>query len=151
MFTNNDFNKLCEAAKNQSPVAVMHTSSGNSPLSFGIVNSSANGKRISLSKSLVANLGLDNQIAIIPIPAEGVVMVARDLPFDGAIRGELRGEDKKLWYASNIVLLLTELFGLDFKTRVSRSFNDISINELDGVPVATIRIAPCAANTEATA
>lgn len=151
MYTNIDFNQLCETAKTLSPVAITHTSSGNSPLSFGIVNSAANGKRISLSKSLVATLGLDKHIAIIAIPTEGVVMVARDLPFEGAICGELRGEDKKLWYASNVVLLLTELFDLDFKTRVSRSFSDISINELDGMPVATIRIVPCSANTEATA
>ena len=144
MINHVDFNRICAAAQNQKPVIGSFVSTAKGPLSFGIVNSASNGKRLSFSKALTSALGLGEDIALITVPSEGVIMIARELPYEGAIRGKLRGEDKKLWYASPVVQLITEQFGIDFKKHVSYSYSDISINDLDGIPVATVCIAPAA-------
>ena len=128
------------AAKVQLPTTVS-ARSGNSSLSFGIVNSTRNGKRLSFSKGLVHALGLEKNASLLPLSEEGVLMIAKDLPFNSANSVTLRGDDgRKVAYAADVIILLTEIFKLDFSQHVSATFDDVSIENYDGTPVAVVSI-----------
>ena len=132
-----NFDKICAAAEQQQlPMNTNVVSRGK--LSVGIVNSQNNGKRLSISKALAEALDLKDEIAILPVPTEGVVLMSKVLPFPGTTVCKLRGDGKKVAYGAGLVRQLTECFGLDFSERVSCTFADIAINDLDGVPVAVV-------------
>lgn len=121
--------------------------SGNSRLSFNIVNSDSNGKRVKLSKDLAAAIGITERADILPIKGEGLIMVAEKLPYEAACSVSLKDEGRngrtgaKIAYNSGMVALLTKEFDLDFSEHVSMSFSDISIEKLeDETTVALIRI-----------
>ena len=121
--------------------------SGNSRLSFNIVNSDSNGKRVKLSKDLAAALGITESADILPIKGEGLIMVAEKLPYEAACSVSLKGERRngrsgaKIAYNAGMVALLTKEFDLDFSEHVSMSFSDITIEKLeDETPVALIHI-----------
>ena len=138
------FNKICNTARTQTLNIPSVHSSAQGTLSFGIVNSEGNGKRLSFSKALLAVLEIDKDIALLIVPSESVVLVARELPFPNTFSGKL-GKNGK-WYNSTAVKSITSAFGIDFGKHVSYAYNNIDINDLDGVPVATIHI-PNANNT----
>ena len=112
----------------------------NGGFSVGIVNSNQNGRRISLSKALCAKLQITDTAVFMPLPQEGVLLVANELPMSNAVKGNLKGEGKKLCYSAELVLALSKLFNLDFSTRTSMSFSDVEIDVKDDIPVAIVAI-----------
>lgn len=128
-----------KAAENV-PVAVKSTSSGSSKLSFGIVYSEENGKRLSFSKALVKTLGLTDSVSIFPLVEEGVILISKNLDNENASIGKLKKEGKKYCYNAAIVKMLIEAFNLNFEGHVSRSYDDISFEYIDDRMVAAIKI-----------
>lgn len=120
---------------------------GGNVLSFGIVCSASNGKRLSFSKALADHLALDDTAYITPLVEEGLILITGKPVFNNAYECGLRGSDKKLSYRANVVNALIDSFSLDFGTHVSRAFNKIEIFEHNGVPVASIQLTE-PANTE---
>lgn len=117
------------------------TTNGNSPLSFGIVNSKSNGKRVSLSKALVKAIGISATVDIIVQINAGVIHLCADFSdIDGYSRYSLRGDDRKICYSYELVNFLTQAFGLNFSNHVSMSFRNISFTTHNGLSVATITL-----------
>jgi len=136
--TNSKLNIIKKAQAVSLP-SITSTSRSNSKYSFGIVNSKANGKRVSFSKALVAKLDLTDTAYITPVCDDGVIILAGSKLFE-SYECNLRGDDKKLSYNSGVVETLTELFGLDFSQHVSKSFTKIDFDEHEGIPVAVITL-----------
>ena len=123
--------------------------SGNGVMSFGIVNSSANGKRITLSKTLVSALELSEDsesngktnIYIMPLTAKGLILVSGKQMHPQAKPFSVHGTATKVGYHSKLVQDLAYKFNLDYSNCVSRSFRDITFVEGANPPVAKIRLA----------
>lgn len=106
--------------------------------SFGIVNSTGNGKRITINKSLSEKLELTDTVSVLPHSDKNVLVIGKSLPFDSASVVKINGQDKKTCYSAGIVKLIAKSFNIDFSKHVSRSFTNIDIDEIDGIPVAII-------------
>lgn len=132
---------IIEAQKVVLPENIANTVS---KMSFGIVNSRNNGRRMTYSKQLSSALKLkgSSEIMIIPIKEQNVIMISTKLPFENAYRCPLtQSEDRFISYASDVVTALTMIFDLPFGARKSLSFNDITLDVTpDNVPVAIIRM-----------
>ena len=142
-----DMKKIEAAAQAVQLPQIAKASSHNSRLSFNIVNSDSNGKRVKLSKGLALAVGVTESAAMLPIKGEGLLMVAEKLPYKAACSVSLKNEGRngrdgaKIAYNYGMVALLTKEFGLDFSERTSMSFSDVTIEKLgDNTPVALIRI-----------
>lgn len=137
-----DIKELQAAAKKVKLADIKVAPSGNAHLSFGIVNSKRNGKRVTLSKSLVSAIEVAESAAMIPIPDKGVLMIGKALPYEAASNVNLKDDGGgKIAYNSGMVALLTQTFGLNFTDHVSVSYSDIEVNTLDnGTPVAIVKI-----------
>lgn len=135
-------NELLNAANNVKLPSSALTASSKGIMSFGIVNSEGNGKRFTMTKALINAIGVDKKVELLPIPDEGVLFVANKLPFDNAVKKELRANGEgRLAYAAPIVAFLIDSFNLDFGNHVSMTFQDITIDKLpDGSPVAIINM-----------
>ena len=134
--------ELLNSASNVKLPSVASMATGRGIMSFGLVNSEGNGKRFTLTKSLINANRIDKKVALLPIPEEGVLLLAEKLPFENAIEKtlKLKGE-ARLSYAAPVVALLTECFKLNFGTHVSMSFQDITIDKLpDGSPLAIVNM-----------
>lgn len=136
-----DFKKIDAVAKAaklpQFPVSIIRTSN----LSFNIVNSNRNGKRLKLSKDLAQALGLTDSAAMLPLKEEGVLLIAEKLPYE-AYQVSLKGDNEaKIAYSSGMVALLTQMFELNFTDHTSMSFTNITIHPLEnGTPMALVPI-----------
>lgn len=132
------------AAKTELPI-VTTTTSSHGKLSFGIVNSAANGKRVSFSKALATSLQLEENgsVKIIPVPDMGVIMIGKDLSIDKTYVCSLKiSKERFVSYNADCVLGLTISLELDFKTRVSMSFDRIEIDKdiVNGSPYAIVTV-----------
>lgn len=142
-----DFETLKEKAtalKNSRLANINRTSNG--IYSVNIVNNK-NGKRVSFSKPLSLKLGLQDSIDIVALEEEGVILIAKNLPYDVKSTYGLRGDDKKIIYSSELVQSLTEIFALDFSTKTSCSFTDITVNADDNMLMAAIKITKTSKDT----
>ena len=105
-----DISKIEEAAKAVNLPRI--ATSGHSRLSFNIVNSEKNGRRIKLSRDLVSTLDLTESAAILPIAENNMdlVIVAKSLSFPAATTIRLK-DDKggRIAYDSAMVQMLTQL------------------------------------------
>ena len=140
--TNYNVNSLLQQAQAANIPQVISTA-GNAKYSFGIVFSKSNGKRVSLSKALAKDLGLDSNnstLKLVPVPEEGILLLGSDLPKDIASSCLLKGEDKMIAYASNIVHLLKTSFKLNFNGITSMSFADIQFDRTGSSPVAIVNM-----------
>lgn len=132
------------AAKTELPI-VTTTTSSHGKLSFGIVNSAANGKRVSFSKALATSLQLEENgtVKIIPVPDLGVIMIGKDLSVEKTYVCPLKfSKERFVSYHSACVAGITESFGLDFKKHVSMSFSRIEIDKdiVNGSPYAIVTV-----------
>ena len=127
---------LFEAAKKADIPQV--SGSGSGKYSISVVNSDGNGKRISLSKALVEKLGLTDSVSLLPIKENGILMVAKKLPFERASDITLNSKDKRTAYNAEAVQLITATFGLDYSSKTSYSFNDIEFMDEDGMEIAAV-------------
>lgn len=137
-----NYNELISAA--QQVVLPTNILSNTSKMSFGIVNSKNNGRRLSFSKQLSKNLGLRNRgtVYLVPIASEGIVMIGTKLPFDNAYIGTVAESDERFTsYCAEAVVGITKIFSLPFGKRKSLSFNRIKMDiTTDGIPVALVEM-----------
>lgn len=108
--------------------------------SFGIVNSKNNGKRLTLSKALSKKLDIKDDIAFLPMPDDGVLLISSQLPLSVAINATCKGEDKKIVYSATLVQHLTSAFKLDFSNRTSVAFSDIKFETNGDLTAAIVTI-----------
>lgn len=142
-----DFETLKEKANAlKNSRLINHNVTGVGTYSFNIVNNK-NGKRISFSKALSVKLGLEGTVDMIALEDEGVILISKNLPYDTKSTYELRGDDKKIIYNSELVQNLTEIFDLDFSTKTSCSFTDITVNADDNMLMAAIKITKTSKDT----
>lgn len=139
-----DITKIDAAAKAaKRPLLVLATSTfRTSNLSFNIVNSKRNGKRVKFSKDLAQAVDLTDSAAMLLLQEEGLLMVANKLPYEAACTVVLKDDEgAKIAYNTGMVILLTQMFDLNFTGHTSMSFSDIDIETLeDGTTVALIPI-----------
>lgn len=111
-------------------------------LTLSISCISQNIKHIRLSEDLAFALGVMRTAAILPIQAEGVLMVAETLPYDDAIPVTLKNyRGDKIITHCGVVDLVTEVFGLDFTTHHRKDFKNITLKMSSKLrPVALINI-----------
>ena len=137
-----DIKKIEAAAKAAQLPQLATVTCRTSNLSFNIVNSKRNGKRVKLSKGLVQAVDLTDSADMLPLKEEGLLMIAKKLPYEAACQVSLKGENEaKIGYNTGMVALLTQLFDLNFTGHTSMSFSDIDIETLEhGTPVALVRV-----------
>lgn len=117
------------------------TANGTGALSFGIVNSKSNGKRVSISKALAKAIDITDTVDVIVQVKAGVIHLCSDFSgIEGFSRYNLRGDDRKICYSYELVQFLTSSFGLDFSHHVSHSYINISFTDYNNLPVATIKL-----------
>lgn len=104
-----------------------------SRLSFSIVNTKMNGKRIRLSSGLMREMGSPESIEIYENEeSTGICIVSSEsgMPL----------KENGIIYNSEVVENLTNAFQIDFSDCTSRSFSDIEIKEEDGEKYAEVII-----------
>ena len=129
--------ELINKANNNTRSVVI--SSGASKYSFSIVNN-INGKRMTVSKALCADLALDKTAYFLPVEETGNLLISASPIGDNSSHCSLSGTDKKIAYNASLVQMVTAAFKLDFTQKTSMSFADIRIDNLNGNPVAIISI-----------
>ncbi len=139
------FELMKSSEQTQLPAGASRGGSGNSKMSLGIVNSEANGRRVSFSKALSTALGLKTTAEIALVPDEGCVLIAAKLPHANVIKAKLSAkgskEGRKISYSASAVHALTEAFKLNFAEHVSVSYDDVTVEALDdGTKVAVVEI-----------
>ena len=110
----------------------------NSKVSFSIVNSANNGKRIMFSKGLLEKLGNPTMVQFMVLTEEGVLMVGENLGAEKAYK--FSDANKKIIYCGGVINSLTEEFSIDFEGRTSKSFSEIEIDNYGDTPVAIIKL-----------
>lgn len=121
------------------PVAVKHENTGHSKPGFGVVFN-RNSKRLSFTKGLAEPLGLKETVDIFPLVEEGVILIASRLALEGVSSGKVCGEGKKISYSAPLVEMIVNAFELDYNACSSKSFDNISFEDFDGVKVAAVKI-----------
>ena len=114
----------------------------NGTLSFGVVNSNSNGKRITISKALAMVLNLDNAVYLTFVPQEGVLILSASKVSGTSVKVTLKGtkKTKRTGYNAVVVFALKKSFDLDYSNCVSLSFRDITINDNNGISCAIINM-----------
>ena len=140
-----DRSKLYNFASQTKLPPVITTTSSYGKLSFGIVNSAANGKRMTFSKALASHLEFkkDETVKIIPVPDLGVIMIGKNLSLDNTYVCPLKfSKERFVSYHSACVTGLTESFKLNFQKHVSMSFDRIELDKdiNNGSPIAIVTV-----------
>ena len=135
-----NLNELKKAAETVVlPEAVIPASAGRGKMSFSIVNSKKNGKRITITNTLANALGVTDSISILPIPEEEVFLIAKALPFERAEECSLTSDEShKISYTTRVVLWLTDCFGFDYSDSTSKTFQEINIDKFDDGTIVAI-------------
>ena len=127
---------IAKANNNSSTIVV---SSGASKYSVSIVNN-INGKRITISKALSADLSLNDTAYFLPIEETGQLLISAAPIGTKSSCSSLSGAEKKISYNASLVKMLTEAFKLDFSDKTSCSFSDITIDTSTEHAVAIVEI-----------
>ena len=136
-----NLNELKQSAETVSlPEAIIPQGGGRGKMSFSVVNSAKNGKRITITNTFATNIGITEKMSLLPLPDEDVILVGSTLPFSKAEECSLTStESHKIAYDTRIVLWLTACLNLDYTSSTSKTFQDIMVDKLDdGTPVAII-------------
>lgn len=115
---------------------------GSNAVSLSIVNSDSNGKRLTTSKELTKKLNLTDTLYVVPNVEVNELYLSSVPMMDISSSGKLSGSDKKVCYSAGLVALIVESFNLDYTGKTSMSFNNISFDELEDMPVAIVKIDP---------
>lgn len=114
---------------------------GSNAVSLSIVNNS-NGKRLTTSKELTKKLNLTDTLYVVPNTEDNELYLSSEPMMNISSSGKLSGNDKKVCYSAGLVSLIVETFRLDYTGKTSMSFNNISFDELEDIPVAIVKIDP---------
>ena len=129
--------ELINKANNNSNSIVVST--GDSKYSVSIVNN-INGKRVTLSKALSANLSLSTSAHFLPIEETGLLLISSAPIGNKSSCCSLSGADKKICYNASLVKMLTDMFELDFSDKTSCSFSEITIDNSTSNTVAIVTL-----------
>lgn len=132
---NNSNLSLFESLMNASVPTIAKTGRKHS---FSVVNSRNNGKRITISKSVANHLALSDKVFAMPAECERKLVFSRTRLFPKSIELKLSGDGKKICYNAKFVELLTDMFGIDFKQHVSRTYVDVEFDIWNDEPVAIV-------------
>ena len=105
--------------------------------SIGIVNSPRNGKRVTFSASLSADLKLEEKVYVTSFADDGFVLIGATPFCEASVEYKLSGEGKKISYSAGLVTYLAETFDLDYSSCVSKSFVEIELDP--SVSMAVVR------------
>ena len=112
---------------------------GNNKMSFCIVNTLENGKRIKLSSSLVEALGNPETVQMNAL--ENNLKIGKSLK-NCSVDFKLSRQDTI--YSSGLVEEITDFFKLDFSDRTSMSFDEVKIKTRhvgdEEIPYVVIRV-----------
>ena len=98
-----------------------------------IVNSEKHGKRVVFSESFIETMELEDTVNI---GFDGdKLLVAKNVTEEGRYRLYKHGK-KSVVYSAELVRKITEIMGLDFRDRVSRTLSDVDVTEYEGNQVA---------------
>ena len=106
--------------------------------SFNVVYSEDNSKRVTINKALSEALGLSDKVQVACIPANGTLLLGDKLPENTGFTLNLSGKERKIIYNAEFVKHIINIFNLDFSDKVSNSYHDIRIDEVDGIKIASI-------------
>jgi hypothetical protein len=90
-----------------------------------IVNSKENGKRMTFPKSLLEELGIEDNVDV-SITPNGLA-IGNELPKNAETFQLKMSGNKGVIYSASLVQEITEVFELDFSDRVSITFNEAEI------------------------
>lgn len=130
--------KIFEGLRDLTADTQTHSRGG---LSFSIVNTQGNGKRLRFSPMLLEKLGKPTSIRIVINEKGTGILVARD-------SSGLKLAKGGVLYQGSLVQTLTDAFALDFSSVTSRSFSQVKILEEDGIQYAEIIILSKGEDTE---
>ena len=122
--------KIFEGLRDLTADTQTHSRGG---LSFSIVNTQGNGKRLRFSPMLLEKLGKPTAIRIVINEKGTGILVAGDSSGMKLAKGGVL-------YQGSLVQTLTDAFTLDFSSVTSRSFSQVKILEEDGIQYAEIII-----------
>ena len=121
------------------PKAVKTATKGHSKPAISVVYNK-NSKRITLTAGMAEMLGLEESVDFFPLVEDGILLVAKKLELEDASTGKINNEGKRICYSEPISAMIANAFGLDYSKCTSKSFDDISFEEIDGVKVAAVKI-----------
>lgn len=111
---------------------------GKNILSFGIINNE-NGKRISLSSGLYKSIGEPEYVQI--TINKGILCIGSELGVDDTEEFKVSSyKGRGIIYDTGLVEGLTEHFNLSFEEKTSMTVNKVKVEEINGVPVAFVKM-----------
>ena len=109
----------------------------------GVVHN-RNGKRVTISAALAEFLGIKDQASFIIDTEAGELLISRSFPYDAALTVTASGKDgeKKIAYSATVSESVVKAFGLDFSSKTSMSFGNITteVDEGTGIPYAVVKM-----------
>lgn len=113
---------------------------GSGKLSFSVVNSEKNGKRVALSEALFQALGQPEQVSF--SFGDSKLAIGGELPLDAPKHKFSPTKTAHIIYDSELVRAITEMFSLDFSGRkCSRTFTGVTLDTFINQAGATVPIA----------
>lgn len=98
-----------------------------------------NGKRLTMSASLFEALGQPEKVKCAVIADRRYLIIAHDIKsVDTTYNVSNKG--KGIIYNSELVRTIADTFSLDFSNKTSMSFNNVKIENIDGVATAFVKI-----------
>lgn len=127
---------IAEAIKNAEGIVAGERKRGGGKQirSVSIVNCN-NGKRVTLSAKLFAELGSPETVQVAVDGKKLYIGEFLDKADDFKVSNKTRG----YIYNASLVETLTEKMNIDFSNRTSVSFSDIKVTNLEGYPCAVIK------------
>ena len=132
-------NELIQMAEQDTNTAVIRSCASNCSMSI-VYNK--NGKRISFSKSIVSQLGIVDEIYLLPVKeANTLILAAQSIGSKSSV-ATLTGDGKKICYSAQLCKALVETFALNYEHATSLSFREIKFDTMDGKQVAIVTMDP---------
>lgn len=98
-----------------------------------------NGKRLTMSASLFEALGQPDVVKCAVVVKNKYLVIARDID-SVDMTYNVSNKGKGIIYNSELVRSIAEAFSLDFSNKTSMSFNNVKIEDIDGIMTAFVKI-----------
>ncbi|MBQ3531491.1 MAG: hypothetical protein IJA05_06180 [Oscillospiraceae bacterium] len=121
------------------PVAVKNEHKGVSKPSLSVVYNK-NSKRVTLTAGLADALSLEESVDFFPLVEDGILLVAKKLNLENVSTGKINDGGKRICYSEPISAMIVKAFSLDYTKCTSKAFDEISLDEIDGIKVAAVKI-----------
>ena len=143
------FTKIYQNLSGKTATAIPQAArSSRGKYSLGIVCSEKNGKRLTLTASLVKALKLDDTLFITAYANDGIIILSSVAINECSLETNLKGDDGKISYNAGLVHFLINTFKLDYQGIVSKVFHDFTFNDDYDNPMAILTFPKAQANNE---